>query len=86
VCVCLCVRGVQSDLKTKMMGLEKDPRVVLQVLGVKVDGHPPTNEQLAAGYKRALVQVGVCFCPLSFRSTEKRAYQMRLRVTAIPAR
>ena len=28
----------------------------LQVLGVKVDGHPPTNEQLAAGYKRALVQ------------------------------
>ena len=28
----------------------------LQVLGVKVDVHPPTNEQLAAGYKRALVQ------------------------------
>jgi hypothetical protein len=26
------------------------------VLGVKVDVHPPTNEQLAAGYKRALVQ------------------------------
>jgi hypothetical protein len=38
-----------------MMGLDKDPRVVLQVLGVKVEGKPPTNVQLMTGYKKALV-------------------------------
>jgi hypothetical protein len=79
-CMGVCVCGAQSDLKAKMMGLEKDPRVVLQVLGVKVEGHPPTNEQLAAGYKRALVQVGVCFYrpTLSFQSTEKHVLSLQL--------
>mmetsp|Transcript_4117 Transcript_4117/g.7007 ORF Transcript_4117/g.7007 Transcript_4117/m.7007 type:complete len:101 (+) Transcript_4117:513-815(+) len=47
---------VMADLRQKMMGLDKDPRVVLQVLGVKVEGKPPSNVQLMTGYKKALVQ------------------------------
>ncbi|KAK3238457.1 hypothetical protein CYMTET_51534 [Cymbomonas tetramitiformis] len=48
---------VLADLKMRMMGLDTDPRVVLQVLGVKVEGGAhPSNEQMASGYKKAMVQ------------------------------
>mmetsp|Transcript_39019 Transcript_39019/g.74752 ORF Transcript_39019/g.74752 Transcript_39019/m.74752 type:complete len:258 (+) Transcript_39019:32-805(+) len=49
-------RIVLEDLKVKMMGLEKDPRIVLQVLGIKLEAHPPSDQHLMSGYKKAMIQ------------------------------
>jgi len=44
---------VMEDIRTRMMGLHDDPRIVLQVLGIPCEGGSnPSHEQLLRGLRK----------------------------------